>query len=244
MLTVIATGALTRDPTGNERYTMFKLRVLGSEITLFNQISAAESRADYRSGMRIRGEGRGEWKEFSDEYTLQVNACGIDGSDAEDELTIKVDGRINHELILEKDAEDEGGGRYIPVEIEAPVRGRDRQGNWGDLIAYVRAHVLDQAVDQLLKLDKEGVTNIRFTGRLQAHPEYLRDEPIYYAEITKVEPSQGRGGGNDDAFWSSKPKGLGKRKSGPVKPASPAKKRGGGGGGASGGGELNDEMPF
>jgi hypothetical protein len=198
--------------------------------------------------MRIRGEGRGGWNEFNDTYGLQLSNCGIDSSDSADDLKIKVDGSLNHELQVEVDDADEGGGKYIPVEIEAPVRAKNSRGEWGDAIAYVRAMVIGPAVDKLMQLDGDGVTSICFTGDLEADPCWIKGEPSYYAEITDVAPSQGRGISDDgDAFWKSKPKGLAARRSAPVNPPSskssrklPPKK---GGGGISDGGP-NDEMPF
>ena len=247
MITITVIGNLTKDPIGNDSYTMWKVRAFGKEITLFSQESSAEARLSYRNGMRIRGEGRGGWNEFNESFGLQLSNAAIDGSDSEDELKIKVDGSIGHELRVEQDDADEGGGKYIPVEIEAPIRVKDSSGEWGDGIAYVRAMVLGPAVNKLLKLDKDGVTSICFKGALDAEPSFIRGEVCYYAEIDDVEPNQGRGSGNDDEFWKSKPRGLANRRSAPAKPASAAaasaKKGGKGKQGYSDPGP-NDEMPF
>lgn len=246
-LIVTVIGNLTKDPSGDERYTMWKVRCFGKEVTLFSGDNSAKSRENYRAGDRVRGEGKGEWKEFNDNFSLQLNGAAIDGSDVEeDDVKIKVDGSINHELNMEHDDADEGGGQYLPIEIEAPVRGKNSQGVFDDLLAYVRAMVLGPAADKLVELDKQGVTRICFTGDLDLDPRYIKDQPSYYAEITDVEPSRGRGG-DDDAFWSSKPMGLASRKSSaPKKVASPAgrhastKKRGGP---ATSGGP-SDPLPF
>jgi hypothetical protein len=246
-LNITTIGVLVKDPIGDERYTMWKVKSFGREITLFSTDAAAQSRLEYRNGMRIRGEGRGSWNNFNEVWGLQLSNSAIDGSDSEDELKIKVDGSIGHELDIEHDDEDEGGGRYIHVEIEAPVRVKDSAGNWGDGLAYVRGFVLEEAVDKLLKLDEEGVTSMCFSGDLHAEPCWIKGtEPGYYVEISDVTPSQGRGSTDDDDFWKSKPMRLANRKSGPVVKAGtlgrklPPKK----GGTTISDGGPNDEMPF
>lgn len=225
-INVTVIGVLNKDPSGKETHTMWKVKVFGSEVTLFSQESAAISRMNYSAGDRIRAEGRGGWNEFNEEYTLTVSGCAIDGSDAEEELKLKVDGTIPHELKVEFDDEDEGGGKYIPIEIEAPYRGKDANGDWGDLIAHVQAMVLGKAVEKLLKLDKEGITHLCFTGDLDTTPRYISGEPAYYMEVNDVAPST-KGGGNSDAHWKSKPIGLAKRKGAQVKaqPPKPARKQ-------------------
>ena len=239
-------GNLIKDPVGTETYTIWKVRCFGKEVTLFSGDNSAESRANYRAGARVRGEGRGAWNEFNDTFGLQLNGAAIDGSDEEeDDAKIKVDGSFGHDLNVEHDSADEGGGQYIPVEIEAPVRGKNSQGVFDDLIAYVRAMVLGPAVDRLVDLDKEGVTNLCFSGSLDLDCCFIKGQPSFYAEIDKVEVSQGRGG-NDDDFWSAKPKGLANRKSSsPKRVAAPAsstaasartRKKGGGG--------PDDPLPF
>lgn len=236
---VSAIGTLTQDPKGDETYTMYKVRAFGDDVTFFENQSAAQGRLEYRSGMRIRAEGRGYWKEFNEDWHLTARNAAVDGSDSEDQIKIKVDGRITHELQVEQDDEDEGGGRYIPVEIEATYRGKNSAGDWDDLIAYVRAMIIGPAVDKLLALDKQGHTNLCFSGDLKGTAVYVKDQPSFYAEIDDVQISQ-RGGGDDDSFWGSKPIGLAKRKSAPVK-AAPRKAppRGGGGGG-----DPDDPLPF
>jgi hypothetical protein len=246
MIKVTVIGVLTKDPTGTLDYTLFKLRPFGKEeVTIFTKESSVTSRASYREGARIRCEGRPSWNPFDDSHTLTING-GVDLSDLEDQLTIKVDGSIDHELEIEKDDADEGGGRYIPVEIRAPARGKDDQGNWGNVIVYVRAMVIGDAVDQLIDLEQKATPSYCFTGNLTAEPDYVRDQPAYYAEITSIEVSK-KGGGesSEDAFWNAKPRGLANRKSMPVKSrkdngghADP-KKRGGGVDP-----DLNEDLPF
>ena len=246
-LTCTVIGNLIKDPVGTEAYTIWKMRVFGKEVTLFSSDNSAEARANYRSGARVRGEGKGAWNEFNDTFGLQLNGAAIDGSDEEeDEAKIKVDGSFGHELEVQHDDADEGGGQYIPVEIEAPVRGKNSRGEWDDLIAYVRAMVLGSAADRLTELEGEGVTSFCFSGALDLDACFIKGQPSFYAEIDKVEVSQGRGG-NDDDFWSAKPKGLASRKSpkrvaaAPTSSAARAKKKGGGG---EGGGGPNDPLPF
>jgi len=206
MVTVI--GPLIKDPFGSETYTMWKVRCDGREVAIFSADDSSQSRANFRTGYRIRGEGKGAWKEFNEDYSLTLSSGAVDGSDdEEDSLKIKVDGSIGHELEVQQDDEDEGGGRYIQVEIEAPVRGKNSQGDWDDMIAYVRGSVIGPAVDKLLELDKKGITSLCFSGDLQASPEFIKGEPAYYAYITDIAPSQGRGG-DDDAFWAAKPRNL------------------------------------
>lgn len=248
-LKVTVIGTLAKDPTGTETYTIWKVNCFGRQVTLFSSEDSAEARANFRTGHRIRGEGKGSWNDFNDDWFLQINGAAIDGSEEEDALTIKVDGRIEHEIEVAEDDPDEGGGKYAPVEIEAPVRGKNDRGDWDDLTAYVRAMVLGPAVDQLIELDRQGVSQLCFSGNLDLDATFIKGQPSYYAEITNVTASQGRGG-DEDAFWSSKPKGLANRKasapakSAPASQANPSRsatsKRRSGGVEK----ELDDKLPF
>jgi hypothetical protein len=237
-------GTLSKDPIGTETYTTWKVRCFNHEVTIFTNDNSADSRVNFRAGARIRGEGKGTWNEFNEEFSLTLNGGAIDSSDEdEDNAKIKVDGSIGHELNIEHDDEDEGGGQYIPVEIEANVRKRV-SGNWGDAIDYVRAMILGPAVDKLMDFEKKGVTNLCFSGDLSLDAEYIKGQPAFYAEIDNVDVSKGRTG-DDDAFWSSKPRGLANRKSGPKRVATPART-----GGApkkpkkTSGGGPDDPLPF
>jgi len=241
-LKVEVIGVLSQDPMGTktEGTTRFNVRAFGDIITCFAKIEAASARREYGNGDRVRLEGSGGWNEWNNEVSLTASGCSVDGSNAEDKLKIKVDGSYGHSLEVQRDDKDEGSGRYIPVEIEATVRGRGSDGEWGDVIAYVQAMVIGKAVDKLIELDKQGITTICFTGDLLAEPQYIKNQPAFYAEIYDVEPSKGRGS-SEDAFWNSKPRGLANRKGATVRSTSrlPAKK----GGGSSGGGP-DDPLPF
>jgi hypothetical protein len=241
-LKIEAIGVLSQDPKGTktEGTTQFIVRTFGDVVTCFAKIEAAEARRTYGGGDRVRLEGAGNWNEWNNEVSLAVSGCSVDGSNAEDKLRIKVDGSYGHRLEVQKDDDDEGGGRYIPVEIEATVRGRGSDGEWGDVTAYVQAMVIGKAVDKLLEFDKANITTLCFSGDLVAEPQYIKDQPAFYAEIDDVEPSKGRGS-SEDGFWNSKPRGLANRKGAPVKSTSrlPAKKSGGGSGG-----DPNDPLPF
>jgi hypothetical protein len=120
------------------------------------------------------------------------------------------------------------------------------------MIAYVRGSVIGPAVDKLLELDKKGITSLCFSGDLQASPEFIKGEPAYYAYITDVAPSQGRGG-DDDAFWASKPRNLAAMRAAKKPAAAPAKTIGAAPAPKSaaeararkrGGGDPDDPLPF
>jgi hypothetical protein len=227
MLQAIAIGTITDTPSGTDSYTLWKIRVFDIKISAFSRESVMGRSRDFCVGDRVRIMGSPSWKDYQGEWQMTLGQCGVDLSDAGDELKLKVDGTFSHPLKVQQ---DEAGSSFIKLSIESPSRKQDKTtGEWYDGTTTVLINVLHQAVEGLVALHKAGTKEFLFDGELSEYPRFTQNanEPVFelYANYAG-ETSKAR---SFQDFWSEKPVDLAAKRAAMSKPKPPRK-----GGGAQG----------